>query len=219
MVQSPSKDWKKTLTAFLNKVDKPALDNGHPWLIIGSLASALQGLKIQPNDIDIIVKKAESVYFICSLLQDYYAKENKAQNPFTSEEIWMSTKEKPVDESTDQWGFQWVFARLLIEGMYVEIALIESPKGYLDRFDGIWEAGSQSWSYIHRVKFDRFEVPVIPLEIQLETNFGRGFDERINQIVHLLEKGGYDNDLLDKALSKQHRIKFNQLITHQQGKN
>ncbi|MFW9924703.1 MAG: hypothetical protein ACFFDW_15590 [Candidatus Thorarchaeota archaeon] len=210
MVKSQSNDWKKVLQIFLEKTFEPLKEKKYQWLVIGSVASVLQKCDLVPNDIDIIVKEPKIVHFVALLLEEYSIEKSKG-SPFSDEEIWLSSKKEPVYIGLDQWGFQWVFTRWLIEGMYVEVAHIEPPKGYLEKFDGIWEAGPESWSYIREKPFGKYLVPVIPLEIQLETNFGRGFDERINKIIEIFKDQGYDKFLIDLALNKQHRIKFNQL--------
>jgi hypothetical protein len=54
-------------------------------------------------------------------------------------------------------------------------------------------------------------LPVVPLEIQLETNLNRGLEERSVEIVAVLRQRGYDSRLLQRALSREHLETFEAL--------
>jgi hypothetical protein len=51
-------------------------------------------------------------------------------------------------------------------------------------------------------------IPVVPLEIQLETNLSRGLEERSAEILAVLRRSGYDRRLIEKALSREHLRSF-----------
>jgi len=78
---------------------------------------------------------------------------------------------------------------------------------------GIWEAGPEIWPHIRRVSFRGHRVPVVPLEIQLGTSLGRGLDQRVAEIVRVLDRDGYDEMLIGKALSPDHYESFERLIS------
>ena len=69
---------------------------------------------------------------------------------------------------------------------------------------GIWEAGPEIWPHIRCVPFARTRVPVVPLEIQLETSIVRGMQERTAAILAALRHNGYDHSLIQKALHSDH---------------
>ena len=43
---------------------------------------------------------------------------------------------------------------------------------------------------------------VVPLEIQLETNLNRGLENRVDEIIAVFQKSGYDRTLVQKSLNK-----------------
>jgi hypothetical protein len=55
-------------------------------------------------------------------------------------------------------------------------------------------------------------VPVVPLEIQLQTNLQRGLDERVADIVGVLRRDGYDAALIGQSLSTAHRAAFRSMM-------
>ena len=104
--------------------------------------------------------------------------------------------------------------RWLVEGIKVEIAHIAAPQRFPTSADGagIWEAGPEIWTYIRQVSLGAHRVPVAPLEIQLETAMQRGLEERTSEIVSVLQKRGYDRDLVGRALTKEHLQVFEALM-------
>jgi hypothetical protein len=56
------------------------------------------------------------------------------------------------------------------------------------------------------------ELPVIPLEIQLETNMNRNLENRIKEMIKVFQLSGYDEELINFALSDGNRLKFQDLI-------
>jgi hypothetical protein len=135
------------------------------------------------------------------------------RGPSLSHDDWHSTREEPVSEGPDDYGFYWYFARWAIDGVKVEIAHIIAPEESKTSEEGagIWEAGPEIWPHIRHVPFRGHEVPMVPLEIQLETNLRRGLDERVAEIVSLFQRHGYDRALVEKALSEPH---FDRLANH-----
>jgi hypothetical protein len=55
-------------------------------------------------------------------------------------------------------------------------------------------------------------VPVVPLEIQLETNLERGLPDRVAQIVDRFRQDGYDRELLDHSLAPRYREEVLRLL-------
>ncbi|NPE09721.1 MAG: hypothetical protein GNW80_15670 [Asgard group archaeon] len=192
---------------FLEIAYEPLKERNLCWAIMGSLASVLQGCNLLPNDIDILVEKQEAVYFISSLFTEFF-KEEKSKSPFDDSETWLSSKEQPVFKGFDQWHFQWTYAKWKINNMFIEVTLKLPPENHPTKIHSIWESGPNVWSYIKKIPFNGFQIPVIPLEIQLDTNIERGLDDRIKQILVIFEKQGYDEKLLDEVLSEKHKEKL-----------
>jgi hypothetical protein len=77
---------------------------------------------------------------------------------------------------------------------------------------GIWEAGPEIWPHIRMVYFGGRPVPVVPLEIQLETSLSRGLEDRVAAIIAAIREGGYDRDLVEMALNREHMEAFESLM-------
>jgi hypothetical protein len=120
-------------------------------------------------------------------------------------ESWLSSAKVPVkvDEPNPD-DFVWHFGRWLVGGVKVEAAHIEPPAG-MNLDDGIWEAGPRMWPHVRTVDFLGLGIPVVPLEIQLQTNMGRKLDSRVENIVRRFRDNGHDRELLGSALSKANR--------------
>ena len=198
------KKWRKSLDLFLEKVYNKLQAREVDWVIIGSVATVLQGCDVSPNDLDILVKFPESVKIISEYLEEYFHETKITRNSFQTEnenDLWFSTKEKPIDISMDTWQFEWIFSRVLIEGVKVEIAHITAPKGHSMLKNGIWEAGPKIWSYIKKVTYNNYSIPVVPLEIQLGTNLNRNLKQRADTILEVLKVEPLNKELLQKVLS------------------
>lgn len=210
MVEVMGQAWMKVLVVFLDKAYLSLERSRRRWAVIGSTASALQGCQIVPKDLDIIVEDPSTALFINQLMVEFLAGPSQVKSFLeeTDGDLWLSSREKPICEGPDQWGFTWVFARWLVHDVRVEIAHITPPEGFLQKRDGIWEAGPEVWPYVKKATFRDFHVPVIPLEIQLETNYSRQIRERVNEIIRILKKNSYNEELLKRALSKQHEAEF-----------
>ncbi|MFX0094777.1 MAG: hypothetical protein ACFFBD_23775 [Candidatus Hodarchaeota archaeon] len=74
-----------------------------------------------------------------------YTPEKKTDNASDEEDLWFSSKEQPVHEGLDDYGYFWVFGRWKLNGADIEIAHIRPPEGFLENenHDWIWEAGPE----------------------------------------------------------------------------
>ncbi|MGG1515696.1 hypothetical protein ABE504_09810 [Paenibacillus oryzisoli] len=92
----------------------------------------------------------------------------------------------------------------------MEVVQISNSAGIpdSDEGEGIWEGGKYIWELKKLVEFENHEVPVVPLEIQLESNIRRNRPDRKDAILNALITYGYDDELLRKALSKTNREQF-----------
>ncbi|HUT82686.1 MAG TPA: hypothetical protein VMZ29_15935 [Candidatus Bathyarchaeia archaeon] len=202
--------WSKSLTIFL-KENYAFLNNyDFEWSIIGSIASVLQGCQLIPNDIDIIIDNSKTIQLLGERMKKYSKKEKSEGDIFTSN--WLSSQEQPVFEGTDQWGFHWDYVAWKIARSEVQVAHITAPKEFHEKFKGIWEAGPKIYPHLKQVHFDKYIIPVVPLEIQLETNMTRGLTERVQEIVRVFRENGYDHQLLTIALDQNHLEQFEDLM-------
>ena len=174
------------------------------WCLIGSTATSLQGCSITPNDIDILTATPQGVHHFVHLLDRF----TPHTCPFDEEdeERWHSSKAYPVQSGLDPYGYMWHFARWFIQGIKTEIAHIVPPDSFrfADAERGIWEGGPEIWRYIATVPFGEFQVPVVPLIIQLETNLSRNLTDRVQEIIHRLNQTGVNPELLQLCLSRDH---------------
>ncbi len=203
--------WQLALNAILD-LTQPLFAGDEPQcVIIGSVASALQGCQVSPGDIDVLAVKAEVVYRFAAQMSAYTLPQC-AYAP--GDEKWLSSEEMLVSAGPDDYGFVWHFGRWEVDGVKVEIAHIVAPAGFPTSEDGagIWEAGPEIWPLIRKVMFAGHAVPVVPLEVQLETNLSRGLEERSAEIIAVLHQRGYDRKLVQKALNRQHLRTFEALV-------
>ena len=179
--------------------------------VIGSAATAVQGCRVTPRDIDLLaIEPGVPIHF--AKLMSAHTPEQCPHAPDHAD--WLSSAETPLWIGPDDYGFTWRFGRWLVEGMKVEIAHIVAPQGFptSEYGAGVWEAGPEIWPHVRRVSFGEYRIPVVPLEIQLETAMQRGLEERAAEIVSVLQNSGYDHDLLRRALTKEHLQAFEAMV-------
>lgn len=184
------------------------------WIIVGSVGSVLQGCKMEPGDIDIYVKDNEGVSQFAEILKEF-SLPTKCESRDSS--VWMSSIEEPVFNETFPFGFSWSKARWKIDGFDVEVVHISNSAGIPDSTtgDGIWEGGQYIWSHSKQVKFGDYSIPVVPLEIQLESNLRRNRQDRVDSIITKLNETGHDKKLIEKALSTKNLSYFYSKMTTQ----
>ncbi len=202
--------WSKSLSIFLRENYTFLNNYDFEWAIIGSVASVLQGCKLIPNDIDIVIDNPKTIHLLGERMKKYAEKEKSEGDIFSSK--WFSSREQPVFEGTDQMGFHWTYVAWKIARTEVQIAHIDAPKEFHEKFEGIWEAGSKIYPHVRQLHFDKYLVPVVPLEIQLETNMSRDLTERVQEILKIFQAKGFDNQLLTIALDQNHLKEFEEQI-------
>jgi hypothetical protein len=196
--------WKKALVTILDVAGPLLMADPPLCAVIGSLASTLQGCQVSPRDIDLLAAEPDATYRYAESMSAYAPPQ--CEHP-PGHDDWLSSAELPISVGPDEYGFHWHFGRWVIAGLKVEIAHIVAPEGFPTSAEGagIWEAGPEIWPHLRRVPFAGRQVPVVPLEIQLETNLSRGLHERVAAIVAVLQEQGSDRRLLQKALHRKHR--------------
>jgi hypothetical protein len=210
--------WQSALTKTLETTYGRAQSEGLEWSVVGSAATALQGCRISPHDIDIMTRVPEHVFRFAAFMQPFAAAECAAESPGTG--WWFSTQKKPVYVGS-YWGLDWHFARWEIDDTNVEIVHIVAPGGHecFRNSSGVWECDPSVWPHIRTVRFAGRAVPVVPLEIQLETNMTRGYtfsgeslEGRIAEVVRVLRETGCNRSLLEWALREEHLAKVDPRI-------
>ena len=197
-------DWRNVLDHVLNRVAGLLGEEERTrWALIGSAATALQGCSITPNDLDFLTETPAGVDRFAELMMEYTPP--SAPVPL-DHDGWLSSQEVLVSGGPDPYGFHWRFARWMVGDFKVEVAHIVPPPGFRMSTDGagIWEAGPEIWPNLRILTYDRHRIPVVPLEIQLETCLARGLDERVACIRDVLRHQGTDAGLLHRALREAH---------------
>ena len=204
-------DWQRVLEDVLGRVHPLLGQDESRWVVVGSVATVLQGCELTPGDIDVLAYRPEGV--------QRFAERMAACTPprcehGTDHEDWYSSQEHLLSVGPDDYGFYWHFGRWFIEGVKVEIAHLTPPEGFplSESGAGIWEGGAEIWPHVREVDFAGYRVPVVPLEIQLETSLGRGLEARVAEIVRVLRARGYDRDLIERSLRAKHQERFEALM-------
>ncbi|MEH7436951.1 hypothetical protein V7182_05600 [Neobacillus drentensis] len=199
-------NWEKALTTICEIIFQK--ERSLEWILVGSVGSVLQGCEITPGDIDIYVKDQESVGQFADMLQSYSLPSKVGDK---HDENWLSSVEEPTFTQTFPTGFTWTKGRWKIEGVDVEVVNISNSAGIPDSQtgDGIWEGGEYIWDLYKNVSFGPYTIRTVPLEIQLESNYRRQRQERIDAIIKAMQTYGYNEELLKKALSSKHHLQFN----------
>ncbi|WP_240417044.1 hypothetical protein [Paenibacillus periandrae] len=204
------KDWEEALTTFCKLYFNSGMQID--WILVGSVGSVIQGADMNPNDIDIYTKDWVGVEQLAGLLEPFQLDE-KSDLPY-HDANWLSSKEEPYHTQTFSTGFTWTKGRWRVNSFLLEVVHISESAGIPDSEDGegIWEGGKYIWNKARYVDFDHIRIPLIPLEIQLESNLRRKRQDRIDAIMHALKAGGLDEELLNKALSTSHYHLVKQLL-------
>lgn len=202
--------WKQALKTFCDLYSESKLTN--KWIIVGSVGSVLQKAIMIPNDLDIYVQNIEDVKDIAQLLKEFNLKTKSDLSYFDVE--WLSSNEEPYFTQSFSSGFTWTKGKWKIQDFSVEVVQISNSAGIpdSDTGEGIWEGGKYIWELMKYVEFENHEIPVVPLEIQLESNIRRNRQNRIDAILNALITYDYDKDLLRKALSNTNREQFKELF-------
>jgi len=154
----------KNLENVLREILLRLEDKNIKWALVGSTASALQNLRINPRDIDIITDKNGS-YKIEKLLLDYRIQPIKFRRTHQYSSYFGLFRINSIDVE--------VMGNLLI--LYRDIKFDYSPKS----------------SLIKKIRFEHYVVPVVSLENQLIANLLiEGQKERVYKLANHLKRHG-----------------------------
>lgn len=182
--------WTSALRTFLQAV----AGSGARWLLVGSAASALQGVDVQPGDVDVLARSPLDVDRIARSLLPFAVPTGTGTLPTD----FLSARDQPV-LCFD--GGRWTLGRWRVRGVTVEVACIQNP-GAEHRL--LETTGNPVWQRCRRVIWDGHELAVVPLEVQLATLISRRYDGRIEGVARALVRRGFDRDLLAQAIRDRH---------------
>ena len=140
------------------------------WVITGSLGFALQGVPVQPNDIDIQTDTV-GAYEIENLFSDVVIRK-----------VEFSATERIKSH----------FGALQIDGIEVEIMGNIQKKGT----DGLWEEPVDPAHYRRLVNIDGLLVPVLSLEYEYQAYLKFGRVERAKMLRRWLDNEKDHNNLI-----------------------
>ncbi|TFG28419.1 hypothetical protein EU527_17310 [Candidatus Thorarchaeota archaeon] len=97
--------------------------------------------------------------------------------------------------------------RWIIDNVKIEVAYFKSEQSVSTsrKQKHIWENSPDMYPYLRTVEFNSYQIDVIPLEIQLNTNLLRGLDARVTEILRVLGLGQVDTNLIKKAIHPSHQ--------------
>lgn len=201
--------WEKALETFCSLYFPSQIDCS--WVIVGSVGSALQGARMSPGDLDIYVEHRGDMAKLAAVLESFSLKSCSVYP--TTDGGWLSSIEEPTFTQSFPSGFTWTKGKWMIQHFDVELVQISDPAGIPDSEmgEGIWEGGQYIWTYARLIPFGQFSIPVVPLEIQLESNLRRRRQDRVEAIIEALRINGYDRELLNKALSSANKERIKEM--------
>jgi hypothetical protein len=187
--------WQRSLVTVLDLLtadpDGPGLEGR--WMVVGSAATAIHGVDIEPGDIDILVRQPDDVRDVAGRLASYAAETSPSLDP----EHFLSTQRAPTTATDDG---VWTFGRWWINGTKVECAHIA-----LDPGSGVLieSCGDEVWRHRRLIEWNGRNAPVVALEIQAATSLSRQLNDRARAILTFLQIHDEDSQLLMAALSSR----------------
>jgi len=178
------------------------------WLVIGSAASALQGVEIEPRDVDLLFRTRED---LMAFVRKMHGLTPSSPEAPLSVEDWRSSQAQPIKTETFPGAFTWHKAAWDIEGVRLDATAIEN-NGVPDSLhgDGVWEGGDHVWSFVTRAQ----DLPVVALEVQLESCLRRDLDSRARAIAVCLQHSGYAVERLVQVLSRGHLERVRKYLSY-----
>jgi len=146
------------------------------WAVGGSVASFLQGLTLEPHDIDLLSDAAGARQMATALAEFEIAP--------------LAWREDP--------GIASHLGVLAVAGVPVEVI------GDLRLTGRGCTLAVRSWEDTHAVPFAAGTLPVVSLEYQLLANLVLGREARVSRLAAHLQEHGYDRALLEQLMAEQH---------------
>ena len=180
--------WERALELFSSSAGDRVR-----WMLVGSAATRVQGVAVDPGDVDVLVHPDTSdddLSAVAGSLAPFAAAEPVSQDPGS----FLSTVDQPLVATADG---TWLFGRWIVEGCKLEVARIRADLGPAVVVETM---GTAVWATCRTVPWQGHELPVVPLEVQLATIISRGLDERARAVRARFEVSGPDEALLAQAM-------------------
>jgi hypothetical protein len=175
-----SESHERALKTVIRRIVPALFMHQQPWAVLGSTASSLQGLPVEPPDID-IATSIPGAYLISGCLIDYM------RNPVRYGE-------------TENYASH--FGIFDVEGVRVEVMgdlVIRGVGGVIDTTEHFTR-----WSEkVRVVKVDGIPVPCVPLEWQLVANLIIGRYDRSQAIAEFFASHPYDAAFVEDICSDE----------------
>lgn len=194
--------WQDTLRTVLQKTDAPLKDKRVRWMIVGSAASALWGVKVQPNNVDIRTQTPEGVEAFRELLITYSLPQGAVPissaltEPLPS---WRSNLDQQLAVWGEPTGGRYWLGCWQIGAGVVNVRCMVYPPGS-DKLVEYY--GDPVWQLVKMLPFEDWQVPVCPLEIHLAYVAKQGQSERVRKIADYFNAnpGTLNKQLLERAM-------------------
>src|SRR5436190_16999408 len=201
--------WADSLRNTLHRVYEPTTRAPIPWFLSGEVGLALQGVDIDPNQIEFRAISPFAVAYFAGFMKAYEVPANattiiyKRGGDLAPSEHWRSN----VHQRVVAWGVDdqamWL-GRWNVDGLPVEVlharGVAQDPLSLMTSED------------IRMTHFDGMEVAVAPIEYLLAGSAIHGQIQNTNRILHALRNSGYDPDILNRALDTVPRDKASHLL-------
>ncbi len=163
------------------------------WMLVGSAATALHGVPIEPGDLDIALRTPADVYAAAQRLPS-----RPDRSPTRDPDNWYSSVAEPVRAFIDHANSGWTFGRWMLRGTKVELAHINRP-GTANLLGETF--GGAVWAVRTVVSWKGLQIPIVPLETQLVTMILRQQHQRLEATLSAIGPGGIDPVTLHRAIT------------------
>ena len=149
-----NKEFKEVIKIVSKKMEQ----NGIKWALIGSTNMALQGMDVNPRDIDLVVKLSD-LKKMKSIFSNYRLSEIKELKPFTGESVWD--------------------IKIRINNIEIEILGEKDNGEYVRKLLA---------NRIVKIRLDEIEIPCFALEAESQTYAETNKKHKADMINNFLEK-------------------------------
>jgi hypothetical protein len=184
--------WTTTLATVAEQLNGNRIE----WMLLGSAATALRGVAIVPDDIDIALLTADGVTRAAAVLPTPDAPEPVESDEFVPAD-WISTAAEPTRHFGHA-GERWTFGRWYIDGVKVELAHIDAPTVAALMIE---TRAPLVWHERETLNCQGQSIPAVPIEVQLATMIARQQHARIDATMAAIDTTLLNIPLLRRAIS------------------
>ena len=165
----------------LQKIVSLVLDRAGPgaagleYRLVGTGAALAQGVHLPTGDLDILVARRADVDEFAAALSEF---------PCLTSPVWLRDA-------------QQYFARFAIDEIDVDISTVERPVAS----DALECVGRGPWEHYVPVRFGRYIVPAVSLELRLASELFRDRPDRYEPLIEHLRLHGADLPLAHRAMT------------------